>query len=349
MDEIIRAVRDCPSGALSYAIDGTEARGQADWDGTREPAIQVTKDGPYRITGGITLTSAAGQPEDRAEGASVEHYALCRCGHSQNKPYCSGMHWYVGFRDPVLPPGKVPTLYEWAGGMPALTRMSRLLYEKHVPADPLLTRLCADMPADQPLALAGWLAGALSGPGPAQENGDLRQVIIGPAASEFDEHQRARWVALIGTAADEAGLPADPEFRSALSACLEWASRTALGQAAPATAVRQAASAPRWDWGPGGPPAADTTADDTAEAAPDETLPGPDQAVGFADHIKPLFRQRDRQSMSFAFDLWSYQDVQAHAADIAQRLTAGSMPCDGAWPAARTEVFQRWIDTGLQP
>ena len=354
MDEIIRAVRDCPSGALSYAIDGTEARGQADWDGTREPAIQVTKDGPYRITGGITLTSAAGQPEDRAEGASVEHYALCRCGHSQNKPYCSGMHWYVDFRDPVLPPGKVPTLYEWAGGMPALTRMSRLLYEKHVPADPLLTRLCADMPADQPLALAGWLAGALGGPGPAQENGDLRQVIIGPAASEFDEHQRARWVALIGTAADEAGLPADPEFRSALSACLEWASRTALGQAAPATAapataVRQAASVPRWDWGPGGPPAADTTADDTAEAAPDETLPGPDQAVGFAAHIKPLFRQRDRQSMSFAFDLWSYKDVQAHAADIAQRLTEGSMPCDGAWPAARTEVFQRWIDTGLQP
>src|ERR1035441_8724439 len=105
----------------------------------RGPPIQVARAGPYRITGGITLTSAAGQPEDRAEGASVEHYALCRCGHSQNKPYCSGMHWYVGFRDPVLPPGKVPTLYEWAGGMPALTRMSRLLYEKHVPADPLLT------------------------------------------------------------------------------------------------------------------------------------------------------------------------------------------------------------------
>ena len=354
MDEIIRAVRDCPSGALSYALDGTEARGQVDWDGTREPAIQVTKDGPYRITGGITLTSAAGQPEARAEGASVEHYALCRCGHSQNKPYCSGMHWYAGFRDPVLPPGKVPTLYEWAGGMPALTRMSRLLYEKHVPADPLLARLCADMPADQPLALAGWLAGALGGPGPAQENGDLRQVIIGPEASEFDEHQRARWVALIGTAADEAELPADPGFRSALSACLEWASRTALGQAAPAqaapaTAVRQAAWVPRWDWGPGGPPAADTTVDETAAAAPYETLPGPDQAVGFAAHIKPLFRQRDRQSMSFAFDLWSYKDVQAHAADIAQRLTEGSMPCDGAWPPARTEVFQRWIDTGMQP
>ena len=53
MDEIIRAVRDCPSGALSYAIDGVEARAQVDWDGTREPAIEVSKDGPYRITGAI--------------------------------------------------------------------------------------------------------------------------------------------------------------------------------------------------------------------------------------------------------------------------------------------------------
>ena len=50
MDEIIRAVRDCPSGALSYAIDGAEARPQVDWGGTREPAIEVTKDGPHRIS-----------------------------------------------------------------------------------------------------------------------------------------------------------------------------------------------------------------------------------------------------------------------------------------------------------
>src|SRR5262249_52400422 len=44
-DEIIRAVRDCPSGALSYAIDGTEAREHVDWGNAREPAIEVTKDG----------------------------------------------------------------------------------------------------------------------------------------------------------------------------------------------------------------------------------------------------------------------------------------------------------------
>ena len=57
MDEIIRAVRDCPSGALSYAIGGVEAREQVDWHGEREPAIEVTRDGPYRITGGLDRKS----------------------------------------------------------------------------------------------------------------------------------------------------------------------------------------------------------------------------------------------------------------------------------------------------
>jgi hypothetical protein len=53
--------------------------------------------------------------------------------------------------------------------------------------------------------------------------------------------------------------------------------------------------------------------------------------------------------MSFAFDLWSCDDVSARAADILRRLQDGSMPCDAAWPAARIEIFQRWIDTGMQP
>jgi hypothetical protein len=71
--------------------------------------------------------------------------------------------------------------------------------------------------------------------------------------------------------------------------------------------------------------------------------------VGFAAHIRPLFRERDRQSMSFVFDLWSGDDVRAHAAEILQRLQDGSMPCDGAWPADRIEVFARWRDSGMQP
>src|SRR5215472_3712724 len=344
MDEIIRAVRDCPSGALSYAIGGSEQREQVDWGNARQPGIEVTRDGPYRITGGIRLAGPDGTAADRAEGASREHYALCRCGRSQNKPYCSGMHWYVNFRDPVPAEGSEPTPYQWAGGLTALTRMSRLFYEKHGPADPLLAPLLADIGPGQARRLAGWLAEALGGP--AGDGVDARQVTIGAAPAEFAEPQRTRWVALLCTAADEAALPADPEFRSVLSSCLEWASRTALGLAQ-AGAEPQKGQAPRWDWGPGGPPApAAQAAEEAGDAVP---LPGPDEQVSFAAHIKPLFRQSDRQSMSFAFDLWSFEDVSSRAAEILARLRDGSMPCDGAWPEAKIEVFQRWASTGLRP
>jgi CDGSH-type Zn-finger protein/truncated hemoglobin YjbI len=343
LDEIVRAVRDCPSGALSYAFGGTEARDQVDWGNEREPAIEVTRDGPYRITGAIPLTGPDGAAEERAEGSSREHYAICRCGQSQNKPFCSGMHWYVDFRDPVPSVGSQPTPYEWAGGLTALTRMTRLFYEKHAPADPLLAPLLADLGPGQPQRLARWLAGALGG---AAGGGaaDVRAAAVGETTQEFGEEQRARWAALLSTAADEAGLPGDPEFRSVLSSCLEWASRTALSQAG--TGPRQV-PVPSWDWGPGGPPAAPAP----ASGEPDEAvaLPGPDQPVSFAAHIKPLFRERDRQSMSFAFDLWSFQDVSSRAAEILSRLRDGSMPCDGAWPAAQIEVFQRWADSGCPP
>lgn len=110
LDEIIRAVRDCPSGALSYGFDGVEARDEVDYHGQREPTIEVSKDGPYRITGAIPLTDGDGKEEARNQGASLEHYALCRCGHSQNKPFCSGMHWYVDFHDPLPDPDRTPTM-----------------------------------------------------------------------------------------------------------------------------------------------------------------------------------------------------------------------------------------------
>jgi hypothetical protein len=71
--------------------------------------------------------------------------------------------------------------------------------------------------------------------------------------------------------------------------------------------------------------------------------------VSFAAHIKPLFRERDKQSMSFAFDLWSYDDVKAHAPEILTRLAGGSMPCDGAWPDEQVQVFRRWTEAGTQP
>ncbi|OBI21114.1 hypothetical protein A5712_16365 [Mycobacterium sp. E2327] len=78
-------------------------------------------------------------------------------------------------------------------------------------------------------------------------------------------------------------------------------------------------------------------------------MPGAGEEVLFERNIKPLFRADDRDSMKWAFDLWSYNDVKAHAAAIVQRLRDGSMPCDGAWSAQKVDVFQRWIDSGMSP
>ena len=90
-EAIIATVLKCPSGALSYSIDGVEHRDQA-----REPMVTVTKDGPYAVTGAVELVDVA-----FGEGASREHYTLCRCGGSKNKPFCDGTHWSIGFRDPA--------------------------------------------------------------------------------------------------------------------------------------------------------------------------------------------------------------------------------------------------------
>jgi hypothetical protein len=45
--------------------------------------------------------------------------------------------------------------------------------------------------------------------------------------------------------------------------------------------------------------------------------------------------------MRFAFDLWSHDDVAEYADAILDRLQAGTMPCDGAWPQERVDVFTR--------
>lgn len=71
--------------------------------------------------------------------------------------------------------------------------------------------------------------------------------------------------------------------------------------------------------------------------------------VGFEADIRPLFRDRDRNAMRGAFDLWAYDDVVAHADAIAGQLEAGTMPCDGAWPAENVALFKRWMTGGVAP
>jgi hypothetical protein len=74
-----------------------------------------------------------------------------------------------------------------------------------------------------------------------------------------------------------------------------------------------------------------------------------EQQVTFAGDIRPLFRDRDVSSMSFAFNLASYDDVRANAEAIYARVAGGSMPCDERWPAENVARFRTWIDSGSPP
>jgi hypothetical protein len=76
-------------------------------------------------------------------------------------------------------------------------------------------------------------------------------------------------------------------------------------------------------------------------------VPAADERVSFEEDIKPLFRPTDLESMAWAFDLSSYDEVKDHAAAILERLREGSMPCDGEWPEEQVELFQRWTETGM--
>jgi CDGSH-type Zn-finger protein/truncated hemoglobin YjbI len=347
MDEIIQAVRACPSGALSYGIDGVEARGQVDQH--RPPAIEVSKDGPYRITGGIRLVDDTGHEPQRAEGSSPEHYSLCRCGHSQNKPFCSGMHWYVNFKDPVPDPAHEPTLFEWAGGFPAILRMTRIFYAKYVPQDDLVGPLFARMSPDHPERVAAWLSEVFGGPDfYSKQYGGYSRMISQHVGKLISEAQRARWVQMLCQSAEDAKLPDDPEFRAAFVAYLEWGSRIGKENSQQGAMPPPNMPVPRWWWVCNATPGSRVSAlAKPEEASAPVEVPGPDETPGFARHIQGLFRKMDRESMKFAFDLWAYEDVKKHGAAILSRLKAGTMPCDGAWPAERVAVFERWIGSGM--
>ena len=89
VEETIVAIRNCPSGALSYSIDKSENR-----NAQNEPEILIAPNGPYVVSGGIELSDTTW-----GEGVSKIEYTLCRCGGSKNKPFCDGAHWFIKFSD----------------------------------------------------------------------------------------------------------------------------------------------------------------------------------------------------------------------------------------------------------
>ena len=87
-EEISEVVRRCPSGALTYA----RGVGGESEEAANDPLLVPTPNGPYAVRGHVPVSSSDGE-----EYENREHVTLCRCGQSENKPFCSGKHWYVNF------------------------------------------------------------------------------------------------------------------------------------------------------------------------------------------------------------------------------------------------------------
>jgi hypothetical protein len=66
----------------------------------------------------------------------------------------------------------------------------------------------------------------------------------------------------------------------------------------------------------------------------------------FADDVKALFREQDRDAMLHRFDLWSHADVSENAPAILEAVRSGTMPCDGPWGPENVELFKTWLDNG---
>jgi CDGSH-type Zn-finger protein/truncated hemoglobin YjbI len=242
--EIAQVVSGCPSGALAYAV----APDAAPCEPTQGCAISPIVDGPYRLVGEVDLVAADGRVYERRA-----RQTLCRCGHSRNRPFCDGSHWYAGFRDP-LPPELVkpqPTLFDWIGGLPALLRLTERFYETILSEpDPVLEPIFRGMNPAHPQHVAAWLAETFGGPATyTHEHGGYEHMVSKHRNLGLTEVQRARWVMRMAQTADAVGLPDDPDFRSTFVAYLEWGTRIALINSQSDAAVIEHAPVPRWGWG----------------------------------------------------------------------------------------------------
>ena len=142
------------------------------------------------------------------------------------------------------------TLYEWAGGAEAFERLIDAFYDR-VEADDLLAGFFpGGVHAEHREHVAAWWSEVFGGP--ARYTGELggyEAMLAKHRDLAITPQQRFRFASLMSLAADDAGLPDDPEFRAALVGYLEWGTRLAMHNSQPGADVAEHAPVPRWGWG----------------------------------------------------------------------------------------------------
>nr|WP_042189488.1 antibiotic biosynthesis monooxygenase [Kibdelosporangium sp. MJ126-NF4]CEL18718.1 Hemoglobin-like protein HbO [Kibdelosporangium sp. MJ126-NF4]CTQ96430.1 Hemoglobin-like protein HbO [Kibdelosporangium sp. MJ126-NF4] len=142
-----------------------------------------------------------------------------------------------------------PTLYEWAGGIEAFEKLFTAFYAK-VADDPVLAPVFAHMDPKHPKHVAAWLGEVFGGPKVYSEgHGGHPHMVSRHLGRALTETHRRHWVALLIDTADEVGLPAEAEFRSAFVGYLEWGTRMAVMFSQPGLDPSVPEPMPTWGWG----------------------------------------------------------------------------------------------------
>jgi hemoglobin len=143
-----------------------------------------------------------------------------------------------------------PTLYEWAGGRERIERMVNAFYDR-VEQDELISPFFpGGVSAEHRDHVTTWWCEVFGGPSAyTDELGGYESMLAHHRGLGITREQRRRFVSLMSVAADDAGLPDDPEFRSALLSYLEWGTRIAMHNSQPGADVVPHAPVPHWGWG----------------------------------------------------------------------------------------------------
>ena len=143
-----------------------------------------------------------------------------------------------------------PTLVEWAGGPEAFRRLIDAFYDR-VERDDLLSPLFpGGVSEDHRRHVTMWWVEVMGGePRYTGERGGYATMLAHHRGLGITADQRFRFASLMSLAADDAGLPDDPEFRAAFVGYLEWGTRLARANSQPGAEVVRSAPVPKWGWG----------------------------------------------------------------------------------------------------
>ena len=90
-EKIIAQVKKCPSGALSHYLN--RDADEKDIKIEAETIVEPTPNGPLMVYGNVSIRDANGMITKKSNAT-----AFCRCGASNNKPFCDGSHKKIGFQ-----------------------------------------------------------------------------------------------------------------------------------------------------------------------------------------------------------------------------------------------------------